>query len=351
MKKNSLTANILLALISTICLLGLTELALRYTGIYKSYMEKMGFPYMSLYKVQEKNWYHVHSINSLFVDGDQEFSYKDTTNNEGLVDKRFDTSKAQGTIRIMVFGDSFIQGVGAPYDSSCPRLLAAILNRRFHGNPKVEVWDCGVSGSDPFFEYILLANRLMQYKPDMVIEAVNNSDIDDIIVRGGAERFLPDSTVTYKKAPWFEPFFIKSHFVRGAVHGVFKYNWLFLRSKEMARAKDESLRQIEFSLKQFQNLCTEKHVPLLVALQPIVEELNGKRSSYDLGPLVRFCDSTGIDQVDVKQYLEKEGYTGDKANAIYWPINVHFNSEGYNRYAQCLSIPVGQYLDSIAKSK
>ena len=349
MKQHPLLVNLSVAMISAFVFLGIAELYFRHTGVYASYGEKNGGDYTSPYNCEGATWYDVFSANDSSVDETPEFRYLRLSNNEGLIEKHFDTAKPAGRVRIMVIGDSFIQGVGAPYDSSCPRQMEGIINRQMNGSLPVEVWDCGVSSSDPFFEYILLQNKLLKYKPDMVILAINGTDIYDVTTRGGYERFRPDSTAVFNKAPWFEPLYAHSYIVRRWVHDVMGYNWQLLTPEQMANAKTTSIRQIDTALGMFQALCTANRIALLVVFQPGKEELFGNASQMD--PFISYCRAAHIPSIEMKPCLEEKCKTAKNTDAIFWPINQHFNSTGYGYYAQCLSVPVIEYLDSIKKAQ
>lgn len=85
----------------------------------------------------------------------------------------------------MCLGDSFTECMGSTGDSTFEHLLA-------WGNDSLEVMNCGMAGSDPFFEYKLFEDKLLKYKPDDVFVFVNVSDIFDVMTRGGFERFRTD---------------------------------------------------------------------------------------------------------------------------------------------------------------
>jgi len=72
----------------------------------------------------------------------------------------------------------------------------------------------GIGGSDVFYEYYKLKNLLWpQYQPEEVLIVVNSSDINDVVVRGGNERFGAE-TVRYKRGKWWEPIYASSLMVR-----------------------------------------------------------------------------------------------------------------------------------------
>ena len=108
--------NIILLIVSTSLMLIIAEMAIRASGIYKSYTERSGGRYSSPYACVNKSWYHVLSPHQSFVQNKKEFSTSWTANNEGLKDKDFTVAKKDA--RIMILGDSYTEGVGADNDLS-----------------------------------------------------------------------------------------------------------------------------------------------------------------------------------------------------------------------------------------
>lgn len=267
-----------------------------------------------------------------------------------MLDKEFRVSKGKDTIRIIMIGDSFIQGNGAPYDSSCPKQLEHMLNNYYRGKPAVEIWDCGIGGSDPFYEYVLLANKLLKYHPDYVVEAINNTDIADVVIRGGAERFRPDSTVVYTHQSKIEPIYAKSFLVRRIVHDVLKYNWMLMPDDELDKEKIISQNKIEACLINFETLCSGSHIPLLISVQPMKEDFGKNAPSY-MPAIASFCDSLHLQYTDCIKCFKSDGFTGEKADSLFWKMDMHYKPSGYTEYAKCLMPPMIQYLDSIKNSR
>ncbi len=346
MTKRNILMNAGVLSITLIILLTVAEVIFRVDGKYATFNEKYGLPYHSLFDAGVKSWYHVyppHEVTSQIL---KEYSYSILANNEGLLDNDFVIEKKPHSIRIMVIGDSFVQGMGAGTDSTCPRSLEGILRERYGSNPEIEVWNCGVGNSDPYFEYILFSNRLLKYNPDYVIELINSTDISDVTLRGGFERFNADSSVTYCSPPWYEPVYAKSFLFRRILHDVLCYNWLFMRPKQEAEAVHKSESEIELVLMRFRILCSAHKIPLLVGFHPRDPELNGTMK-YSMQNLINFCDSVYIPRIDIKSCLEDKGFVREKSKLLYWPMDGHCNAEGYKHFAECLSLPVIQHLDSI----
>jgi len=339
-------SNILLFFVMLIILLGAAEIFFRINGKYSTFNEKYGKPYHSLFESDRKNWYHIYEPHQVTSQALKEYSYSLLANNEGLLDKDFIIAKKPHAFRIMVIGDSFVQGMGAVADSSLPKQLETILRSHFGADADIEVWNCGIGNSDPFFEYRLFADRLLKYQPDYVIEVVNFTDISDVMLRGGFKRFNADSSVTYNQPPWFEPLYAKSYLVRSVVHDVFRYNWQFLRPRQEMEARKNSEKMIAGVLSDFETLCSASHIPFLVAFHPGKNETEEK-ADYSMQSLISYCNAAHIPNFDIRRCMISAGDTGSKAAALYWPIDQHCNRYGYQVFAQCLSAPVAQYLDSL----
>ena len=326
------------------------ECYFRFDGTYATYSERYGESYSSIFTPSEKSWYHIYEPQSMRTDGGTEFSYSFRANNEGLLDKTFSKTKSSDTIRVMMLGDSFIQGIGAPYDSSCPKQLEKMMHAEPSRRIAVEVWNCGVGGSDPFFGYVLLANNLWKYKPDMVVVAINATDISDVILRGGMERFRKDSTVVYNPRPWFEPVYGKSFLTRRIVHDVLGFNWLLLPKEKQKQAEQKSVKQIENSLTAFQRLCDSSGIPLVVAFQPMRDDFKNSHQPW-IDEMITFCHAAHIKNVDVKKWMEQklEG-NATKIQTLYWPVDGHFKSVGYTLYAECLQDALSRYIDSVTRA-
>jgi hypothetical protein len=345
-KKHPLFGKLSLLFVTLFILLLFAEIVFRVKSNYNGYNERNGRSYNSVYSSPNgQGWYHVYPPHSIRKDDDTEFSYSFKANNEGLLDKDFTIAKDSNTIRLMIFGDSFIQGIGTPYDSSCPHQLGQLLNQIPNSQKKIDVWNCGVGNSDPFYEYVLM-EKLLKYHPDYIVVALNATDINDVTIRGGFERFKPDSTVVYHSGPWFEPLYAHSYLVRNIVQGLLKYDWMLQSPSKQEPAKQHSIALIKNVLTDFDSVCKALHVPLLVVFQPCRWDFN-TQGEYAMQPFIQFCDSAKIPEKDLKSYLESLGYSGDKLNPIYWPVDGHFNNKGYALYAQFMKQALLPVLDSI----
>jgi hypothetical protein len=94
-----------------------------------------------------------------------------TTNSAGFHDVEHVPEKAQDLYRVVVLGDSYIEGLQLPIEESFTQQMERWLGSRVKGK-RVEVVNLGVSGSGPAQYYRILEKKGLIYKPDLVVMAV-----------------------------------------------------------------------------------------------------------------------------------------------------------------------------------
>jgi len=101
-----------------------------------------------------------------------------TINSAGMRDREHSKEKPDGTFRILVLGDSFMEALQVRAEASLPQLLEKELTQQA-GRP-VEVINAGVSGwgTDDALRY--LTEYGLEYDPDLVLVAATlHNDISD----------------------------------------------------------------------------------------------------------------------------------------------------------------------------
>lgn len=334
--------NILLALLISLMCLSLTELYFRINGKYATYVEKTGAGgYVSPFDAGlYQSAYNLAPPHAIKKYNRNEFTVAWMANNEGLNDSDFVLAKKK--IRIMAFGDSYTEGTGADNDSSFPRQLGYLLKDSL--SQQTEVWNCGVSGADPVSEFRLFRDKLVRYKPDMVLVVVNASDVIDVMYRGGFERFLPDGTMRYRRGPWFEPFYARSFLVRRLVHDVFKYNWQFISPGEEVKAHANAIATLTNAIDSFAAVCSQRNIDLLIVSQPFSGQFD-TTAMYENGQLISYCKGKGIPCRDIRASMRDLGWNSSNVRELYWPIDGHCKNKGYHCFAEAVWKQVAQELD------
>ncbi|MES2622691.1 MAG: hypothetical protein V4615_17715 [Bacteroidota bacterium] len=322
MKKN------LLLLFSSLSIsFAVAEIICRVKGNYLSYNERTGAgAYTSPFEPTDRGHTHRYKAFEKQLVTRNEFTDSWTANEDGLKDQNISPIK-RGK-RILVIGDSFTEGVGAPPESSYPRILQTLLDSN------VQVINAGIGGSDIFFEYKLLQAVHAKYKPDAVIVTCNPSDIVEYMVRDGFERFLPNDKVSYRKAPWFEPFYAHSLLVRLLVHDVFHYDFNFIRQKDYSAELAKAEAGMCSAIDSLQSFCNTNNIWLGVLFHPFYGDVQHPEL-YTMQPLIAYCSQKNIPNSDALPFLFKNGISAQNWQGIYWPGDGHFNSKGYEMMANC----------------
>ena len=107
------------------------------------------------------------------------------TNRFGMREYEYEIPKSNGTIRIVLLGDSFVYGLGVNADDRMGVILEQELKRRSTYKGAVEVLHLGVSSWNFKNQTAFLRRQLSELKPDVVLHLSLPNDIEDGIgVRG-----------------------------------------------------------------------------------------------------------------------------------------------------------------------
>ncbi len=99
-----------------------------------------------------------------------QFGHSVTFNAAGMRDVEHTERKPAGTFRILLLGDSFMEALQVPLDSSLPRLLERQLAEQT--GKRIEVVNGGVSGWSTDDELRYLTSYGLKYQPDLVVVAM-----------------------------------------------------------------------------------------------------------------------------------------------------------------------------------
>lgn len=311
---------------------------MRIHGKYDSYNESTsGVFYVSPYHKSIKynsSWLYTRTPNIQKSANGPEFSYLIKTNSEGLRDIEHPREKGEDEFRIVVLGGSFTEGSGvASMSTSWIKVLERNLGKRLTGK-KITVINGGVAGSDPFFGFMLLKKRLSAYDPNLVIVELDRSDIDDVIIRGGMERFKPNNAIEYNQGPWYEPLYGMSYVCRFFILGVLNYNWLFVKPEDLNGKQESALAKLYDCIIRFQDYAQANSIKLMIVFHPMIEEIISKQ--IIMKPLFNnLRDNTSVKVVDLLPYFNQvKNVNADNVHSYYWPIDRHHTELGYKVYAE-----------------
>ncbi len=310
----------------------IAEVYLRIQGDLSTYSEKVGNGYRSYYNENFEGSLWKHRSNYRFVMDHGDFEYEYLTNEFGIREKKELLAQPadSNAIRIITFGDSFTEGVGAPYDSAWPRAMEQKLAELvIDSGRSVEVYNAGVGGSDPVFNYMMLKEKLLGFKPDLVIQSVNTSDLADFLFRDGLERYAQGRT-NFRNGPWWEIPYRFSYIVRLIVHGQLEYDFMLVKEKTRLLRYKEAVQEYHHLFSDFmQPMADSCGFEVVYLIQPMPDEVRYDCCNYNyLTSLDSLLKDEGWNSVDMIRPMQK-AIGEDPEHKYDWPIDKHYNGRGY----------------------
>lgn len=311
----------------------LLEASLRITGIFHTYSEKAEGDFFTYYGKVEQSHYLDWEPNQIVNRDYDEFSYTFTTNSIGLRDIEFHPHKSKNTFRLLTIGDSFTEGVGTTNDSILPIQLRKILKN--NQGTQYEVWNAGVAGSDVIYCYKLFGDKLLDFNLDLVLLIINSSDITDIILRGGKERFLDDGRTVFKARPPLLTVYEYSHLCRAIFHTL-GYNDLLISPRQKLIENKKSINIINQCISSFDSLSHDNGINFLTIFHAFPNEYKyGFKTEDDIRKVIPYLDSAGIPYISLHEPMAKY-LNADNIDSYSWPIDGHYNGKGYEIMAKCI---------------
>lgn len=115
--------------------------------------------------LRNQNWYWQSQ-----PDTNHQFLHK--MNAYGFRDKEWKVDKAKGKKRILIIGDSFIEGVMATQENTIPKAFERALN-----DENYEVWNGGMMGAGINSYLMLAVDAISVFKPDHIFLCISGNDL------------------------------------------------------------------------------------------------------------------------------------------------------------------------------
>lgn len=319
------------------------------------YFEKIGKPYNEseyraiLYHNYYKKHYCINSNCWLFTKrpmqtlpyGASEFKYTRKYNSLGLADVEPVTLAGCRDLFIGL-GDSFTEGFGTHQDSTWLKCMEYQLNNIVKPDKKICTFNGGIGGSDVVYEYMLFKEVIKPLCPQLVLLAINPSDISDIIVRGGMERFKPNGIVQYRKSFYFDMLCQISVVFRSMVRLAGFNRPYYYTKKGYELETKKALEIIAQTVFEFNKLAQYNEFKLVVILHSYIDGYNNGKFQFEelYNKLSSDTSFITINLYEEMLNLPQINRQPDKMQTLFWPIDGHHNPEGYrfwgNIMAECL---------------
>lgn len=299
------------------------------------------------FRNKNKQMYHIWTANHALKN--KEYEYKRIINSERLSDKEHPVRKPENGYRIIGLGDSFTEGDGADADSTWLKFLERDLSK-YTISKQLTYINGGVCGSDLLYSYVLLKNKLLKYKPDLVLLAINSSDLTDIFIRGGMERFQSDGSVRFRDPPWWEPIYALSRISR-LFFSALGYNELLYKEKKTDFKKEKQI--IIENIHAYHKLAIENNFKFVVIFNPHKGEIEAGQMSLS-GICEQLKHSKEVEVLNLLDYfIKKEKINSSNCGQYYWKKDGHHNAKGYELFARGVEWKLKEIgiIDSLMKKK
>lgn len=155
-------------------------------------------------------FHHSLKASSSYRDITPEFDVEYRINAMGLRDSEYVPTGGK-EFRIVMLGDSFTEGGIVPVESCFVKLLERSLNTRSGGSLRYVVFNFGVASYSPILEYLVLKEKALALKPDLVVLNFDMTDIQDDFMYGedadfdstGAPLVARPTSYTAGQVRWF----------------------------------------------------------------------------------------------------------------------------------------------------
>jgi len=305
------------------------EFLLRLLGNYKTQTEIYTGTYQYFFENKVySSWFHTFKPNSSSYYGNTEFQEINHYNDLGQREKSFASFKKDtSSIKIVCLGDSFTEGDGATYDSTWVRYVEAQLNS---GGDCFNVYNAGVCGSDVFYNYIMLKEKLLESKPSYVIECINNSDLTDVYYRGDLARFNEDGTLNSPNFKAWEVFFKYSHAIRFIISVFTPYDHNLVKRKDELETKVTIAEQI----KKTQAFCKNNNIKYTLVIMPTAYEIKNADSEFRFENFHLILNNR-VAYINIFDCMENK-FPNQEIDAYYWLNDGHYNGKGYYEMGKCI---------------
>lgn len=160
---------LVLSLLAVAVAIGIFELSLRLLTPEPENLRKLKSSALFLFE---------NKPNAVFpYGGGAEFENLIRINSDGFRDDQFSKEKDSETLRIAVLGDSQEEALQVDLPDTWQKITARILTEKL--GKKVESYNFGFSGYGTDQEWLILREKVWQFRPDLVILAFSPNDVGD----------------------------------------------------------------------------------------------------------------------------------------------------------------------------
>lgn len=111
-----------------------------------------------------------------------EYNIDESLNSKGMRGPEYSYDKRPGEYRVMMLGDSFVEGYSVEFEEVSSQVLQNLLTER--GHPDCTVINGGTGGWSTDQEYLFFKSEAYKYHPDLTILMFHPNDIVGNVIKG-----------------------------------------------------------------------------------------------------------------------------------------------------------------------
>lgn len=288
-------------------------------------------------------WCHVPGAS--FVHGGEtgEFVTHVQYNLRGLRDHEYSLNKPAGYRRIVIFGDSFAEGLEVEMEDLVAKQLERLFSRCFP-DQAVQVINFGVSAYDTAQEWWYFKNEGVRYQPDVVV------------VLWTGEAGSPFAKISDGRPVFVEPSYTRAQVWRRNVKTFLKVHFQTVSFLFDRLRTNRSLRQFQEALVGHPIKVTQYGIPgngpPLLPFSPewetqlaIFEEFLRLARAYDAGLIVAvpfsrgyryLTESLDLHRIPGLMTVDLQKVSDEDEKRFHFPKDGHWNSMGHEKAARII---------------
>jgi hypothetical protein len=332
-------------------------------GLYSRFFWIISDKAAVAYRQPDPVLHHSLKPNSLGTLSSPEFNVIYKINSMGFRDYEYNLQKPENTYRIVMAGDSFVEGYGVSLEDTFTKVLEKNLKKN---SPHYEVINAGIASYSPLPEYLLIKTKLLKLKPDLVMLVFHlGSDIandkDYAMTAEFDGKNLPVKitlqgvlNAKYEKLNWLTKFFyneiqivkkLSGFLARGGKKTkaeTFCYGDIIPEKNIVAGDNHNWRKQWEMTkyyLKSINELLKQNNIKFVIVMMPDPHHVNGKewekgRIFYDYKPGVTYQNhvfdymNTFCGENNIPYYNLLTPYRQSNIFPIFYPADGHLTIEG-----------------------
>ena len=302
---------------------------------------------------QDRLLLHVPNLDIILTGVD--FRTRVRTNSAGLRDVERSLEKPAGVTRILVLGDSMIEGLQVELEETMPKQLEALLTEALPGR-RFDVINAGVSGSSGPMARLYLEREGLSYDPDMLVVTVT---VRNDVQEAADTRIFP-RPIGYELRVYLRSRFHLYGLVEKGINATPRLrnalaklgllsrarpqpaaggvsNEVYLYDEKMGLYERLGYERLFEAYDAMIALCRPRNIPLLAVLLPSFYQATGYTAALGdparVGAIVKnnravqdrhlaYFNSQGIEVLDLLPSMRRN------AEAYYLPRDRHFTAAG-----------------------